>query len=809
MPSLIESLKIRILSIIDSVQPSGKYKCLILDDYTEHLVYSIFQAKNGILAEILNHNVSNIAKVDQNRKTEPYLDAVYLLKPNRYVIECLKTDFSMGKPRYAAAHVFLLPTVQGDSESLSSQDYCLKVKNSAIGRYSKTIKTVHVDFFPRESQIFSLNNPESLEIFYNQHCLNLVTSQVKAISQQLTSVCATLGEYPVIRFFKPPSFNVQLANPKGEFTYLPQLQDIFGNHPNPAQVLPFMIANQFQQDIDDYARLNNDFPDVENSERPRSIFLILDRTIDMKAPLLHEFTYQAMIHDLIKLSGHANNEYEYSYPKGDSNIMEDKKALLDESDKQWVALRHLHMQDALLQLNNTMTQLIKENPHLANTKSSLTISDMQDSIAALPMFAGFKENYSMHLQMIEKCLTSVTEKDLNSVADFEQICATGGVDSDNRNIRLGTITDQLVSLIHYDATTSTSITRTNMDRVRLILLYLLHKGEGIFEQDFQKLKIHAKLNDYDMQVIRNCSQFGLPISKKPVPDDLKAAGLDSKSFEKQHRAYEKEYEKYKKHVVNGTLAFSTIDTDQPFITSRFLPGIKKIVEGLVKNQLHSSLFPYTKDEPDEKDEESGTFEDEDYRSSLRNPRTKASWAKPSAVSSSPLSAITSNPGNSNGSSMGLSPRASRVKQAPREQRIFIYLVGGGITMSEARTIYELSRKYPNKEIFLGGDDILTPSSFLRSLSRLNTDRAGLRLQKDTVSNDISRRKIPEYLFASANPIQTPTIPIVPTSTNVSSATISSSKSNSPKFQSKPNRIVEEDKLKKKESKTKKFASFFK
>ncbi len=60
-----------------------------------------------------------------------------------------------------------------------------------------------------------------------------------------------------------------------------------------------------------FARLQKEFKTQTKAQtdwkadptRPRGTFLVVDRSIDPLAPLLHEFTYQATIHDLLEVDG--------------------------------------------------------------------------------------------------------------------------------------------------------------------------------------------------------------------------------------------------------------------------------------------------------------------------------------------------------------------------------------------------------------------------------------------------------------------------------------------------------------------------
>ena len=56
-----------------------------------------------------------------------------------------------------------------------------------------------------------------------------------------------------------------------------------------------------QQNLDDYKKANPDFPKPSDPPRPRGTLIITDRSMDTVAPLLHEFTYQAMANDLLKI----------------------------------------------------------------------------------------------------------------------------------------------------------------------------------------------------------------------------------------------------------------------------------------------------------------------------------------------------------------------------------------------------------------------------------------------------------------------------------------------------------------------------
>ena len=101
--------------------------------------------------------------------------------------------------------------------------------------------------------------------------------------------------------------------------------------------------------------------------------LILDRSFDYVAPIIHEWTYEAIIHDLLNVP---NSVYTYSIntKKG----VEEKIAKLDEKDALFVELRHAHVA-------KVMGDLFEKGriENEANQKNASN-SDIKRMVQALP-----------------------------------------------------------------------------------------------------------------------------------------------------------------------------------------------------------------------------------------------------------------------------------------------------------------------------------------------------------------------------------------------------------------------------------------
>ena len=97
------------------------------------------------------------------------------------------------------------------------------------------------------------------------------------IAKQISSFCITLGEFPHIRY----------------------------SALNGIDRVTSKLAALAYEELDRYAQNDTGFPShdaITQSGPNRCQLLIVDRTVDAIAPLLHEFTYQAMANDLLPLT---------------------------------------------------------------------------------------------------------------------------------------------------------------------------------------------------------------------------------------------------------------------------------------------------------------------------------------------------------------------------------------------------------------------------------------------------------------------------------------------------------------------------
>lgn len=109
------------LDAIRSVDPTGKWKILVVDEYSHKLLGSVLKQfdileenvtcayvapRNFLLTDLPCFVV--IESITNYRDPQPDFEALYLLMPTSQNVDRVIKDFTNGRQQYAAAHLFFI-----------------------------------------------------------------------------------------------------------------------------------------------------------------------------------------------------------------------------------------------------------------------------------------------------------------------------------------------------------------------------------------------------------------------------------------------------------------------------------------------------------------------------------------------------------------------------------------------------------------------------------------------------------------------------------------------------------------------------
>lgn len=473
------------------------------------------------MSELTDCGVSLVERLELNRQPFPEMSVVYFVAPTRAAVRQIAADFAdAAKPKYAGAFVFFL--------AHASDDVLAEVKEHAglLARL-RALQEVNVDFLALEKCAFSFDMDDAFHLLYSPVAPKDDTARVlEHISEKLVSVCATLEEYPYVRYK--------------------------ADQPRMAQ-----LAQQFQTKMNDFVAKNDTFTYALN----RGTLLFVDRGQDALTPLVHESSFQAMIYDLLDV-----DEDKITYPAETNAGTVTKTALLNENDKLWVEFRHTHIAKVSDEIGARMAALSssKAGSSLGKGKST-DLHSMAAALRELPEYRELLGKLSQHLFLAGKALEIFTTTSLLAASNLEQSLATG-VDDSGKKLKPAAVAKQFDDLMRDPKLTES-------DRFRVAAIFALSQ-DALKDTDKNRVMQAACLSKKYDSALLNMRHVGGPALYKQngnsviSADELKDATKRAVAAEYSNARYEPKL----KAVVEKALKNKLDEGEYPFIIAPPLPS---------------------------------------------------------------------------------------------------------------------------------------------------------------------------------------------------------------------------------------------
>lgn len=432
--------------------------------------------------DIMERKITIVESLEKKRAPFPDKGVIYLLEPTEDSIAKLVDDYATAKPLYGP-NVFLFFLQRLPDKLLEKIKYC-----KPLVKRVKALSEVNIDFLAKEERAFTFNMRECFAPLYTRSGANKFE---EIIANKLVTVCATLNEYPHIRFSK-------------------------------SSKVCDTLANLFHRKMDSFVSSNPSWwyhgggKDARASQRDRGVLLLLDRADDCLTPLMHDFHYQSMVYDLLKVEG--DRITTQAETQEDATETEAKDFLLDEKDELWVEIRGKHIAEVIELLSTRIREIMNSNTGSTLGKKSgdgkMSLTDMAAALKALPEYREIMSKLSQHMHISHECMDVFSTESLLDLSEIEQTLATGQ-DDEGRQPKMSEIIDRVELCLRK--------MKDPKARIRLILIATLSPN-GLNYDDRNRLMDAGDFARSDAQTVDNLKAMGAKMGGHTGKDKEKSGG---------------------------------------------------------------------------------------------------------------------------------------------------------------------------------------------------------------------------------------------------------------------------------------------
>jgi vacuolar protein sorting-associated protein 45 len=390
-------------------------KALLLDDSTAGIVGCAFSQSQG-----LQHEVFLTQTLDHSLPQPlPGVKAIVLARPSHQSIHRIRSLLSSSPALFPEAHIFFTNiTRDGALQDIADADSQCLVQQ---------VQEFFIDYVAIDPHHFTL------DIRQQSHSLTLAPPNWAPPSQQqvhdrivegVASALLSLRRRPVVRYQRKSASAQRIA------------QDVH------------RLAYDQEAGLFDFRRAEG------------LVLLVVDRLDDPVTPLLSQWTYKAMVHELLGI--HLNRvdlsgtSYAQQLKQQQQSQRQSAEVVLDEESDNFY---RENMHGSYGELGNNLKQLVDDFQQQSQSKQNVqTIEDMQRFVESYPEFRAKQTNVSKHVALMTELSRIVDDRHLMRVSQCEQELACG---SDRSSA--------------YDETASLVRDRSirDADKLRLVILFAL------------------------------------------------------------------------------------------------------------------------------------------------------------------------------------------------------------------------------------------------------------------------------------------------------------------------------------------------
>ena len=425
-------------------------KALLLDPTTTKIVSMVYSQ-----TQILEQEVYLVEQLGKYHEPMTHLKATVFIQPTEANIALLIRELK--EPKFCEYHLYF--------SNIVPPQMLTRLGRADEHEVVRQVQEYYADYLVVNEDLFHLGIENSL--------LLSATGFGSASGSGFSGASASASTNPLL------TSNIHARNTAGILSVLLSLKK------RPSQIRytdSSSVAKQLAQDV--CSTLEKD--DIFDGFRGRGggsstgsdtgpLLLILDRMDDPITPLLTQWTYQAMVHELLGI--HNNRVILKNTPGAASHKNKDlDEVVLSCTQDEFF---HAHRYDNFGDLGEAIKVLLQEYQQKSSSNANISsIEDMQAFIERYPAFRSTAINVSKHVALVSELARLTDVCQLLSISQLEQEIACGNNSDHSTHKR------DLFAKIR-----SPSIVRS--DKIRLALLYLLRYESYNELQEIKQLLIGA------------------------------------------------------------------------------------------------------------------------------------------------------------------------------------------------------------------------------------------------------------------------------------------------------------------------------
>lgn len=294
------------------------------------------------------------------------------------------------------------------------EDLALQLAADNIHGKVKLIYDQYIEYICLEKNLFSLNMTGSFSsIFGARSSVENIESICDKISSNLFSVFVTLGKIPYITFPKD----------------------------GPSEMISTKLDSKIRSHL---MNSKSQLFATDGSLSKRVLTILVDRSQDLATPLMHGWSYDSLINDVIGIS---LNKIVFAVD-GKRKVLD-----IDEKDTFWQQNASHYFP---IVAENIDKELVKYKQEMANisilkeSESSFQAHDIKSALNAVPELTERKRLIDTHMNMAMYLLNEIKSRGLDSFFEVESSALKPGkLDSFFRDDSKGDVSDKMRLLLFY------------------------------------------------------------------------------------------------------------------------------------------------------------------------------------------------------------------------------------------------------------------------------------------------------------------------------------------------------------------------